>query len=151
MAVYELLVKLYAFALKRLQDKVVNGPERVFRERTGAQAVLVAHHDELEVEMSRYEREVADHAVHKFQLLKSVDLLVGRFFYQRAVTIDEEHTLLLVCDVIHSCQSFLFSVLFYAIIFEHPLIALALQSLASCPLSEVACRVFSLVSTVPQA
>ena len=37
------------------------------------------------------------------------------------------------------------------IIFEHPLIALALQSLASCPLSEVACRVFSLVSTVPQA
>ena len=45
--------------------------------------------------MARYEREVANHAVHKFQLLKSVDLLVGRFFYQRAVTIDEEHTLLL--------------------------------------------------------
>ena len=95
MAVYELLVKLYAFALKRLQDKVVNGPERVFRERTGAQAVLVAHHDELEVEMACYEREVADHAVHKFQLLKSVNLLVGRFLYQRAVTVDEEHTLLL--------------------------------------------------------
>ena len=89
MAVYELLVKLYAFALERLQDKVVNGPERVFRERTGA------HHDELEVEMACYEREVADHAVHKFQLLKSVNLLVGRFLYQRAVTVDEEHTLLL--------------------------------------------------------
>lgn len=95
MAVDELVVEMDALSLQCLEYKVVNRPEGVLGEGGGAQPILIAHHHELEIEMGGYESEIAEHAVPKLQLRKGVDLLVLRLFYERAVTIDKEYSLLL--------------------------------------------------------
>jgi hypothetical protein len=78
-----------AFALERLQDKFVDWPEGVFWKRLCTQTVLIAHHDELEIGMLADEVQIAEHALGELQFLKGINLLVGRLFYQRTVTIDK--------------------------------------------------------------
>ena len=93
-AVNELLVERDAFALQRLEDKVMDGPERVLGERVSAQSVLVAHHDEAEVQLLADKRQVTEHALSELEFLERVDLLVGRLLYESTVAVNEEYALL---------------------------------------------------------
>jgi hypothetical protein len=81
------LVKGDTFSSKCLKDEIVDRPEGVFRERIGAQSVLVAHHDKLEIELLTDETEVAKHAIDKLQFLKAVNLFVGRLLNESAITV----------------------------------------------------------------
>ena len=87
MGVDENLVEGDAFALQRLEDEVVDGPEGVFLEVIGAQTILVAHHHKLEIQLLADEGEVTDGTFRELQLLEAVDLLVGRFLDNRTVTV----------------------------------------------------------------
>ena len=75
----------------------MDGPEGVLRERRGAQTVLVAHHDEAEVELLADEGQVAEHAGCELQFLEGVNLLVGGLLNERAVAVDKEYALLFHC------------------------------------------------------
>ena len=89
MPVNQYFVENYSFAFKGLDDEVLHRPERVFGERVGAQPILIAYHDEAEVEVLGYESQVCYCTLDKFQLVKRVYLFVGRFFYECAVAVDE--------------------------------------------------------------
>jgi hypothetical protein len=65
-------------------------PEGFLGKGLCAQSVLIAHHHKLEVESLTDKDEVADGALYKFQFLKRVYLLVGRFLDNRSVTIDKQ-------------------------------------------------------------
>ena len=47
-AVDQDVVEMYAFALERLDNQVLNGPERLLGKRFGAEAVLIRGHDQFE-------------------------------------------------------------------------------------------------------
>ena len=85
------VVERDTFAFERVENEVLDGPERVFRESVGAQAVLVADHHEFVVGMLSQENEVADSTGYEFQFFKSVDLFVGRFLNDGAVAVNEEY------------------------------------------------------------
>ena len=90
MAVNQLVGKGDAFAFQSLQDEVVDGPEVVLWEGSRAQSVLVAHHDELEVEMLGDESEVAEHPFRELQFAERVDLLILGLLYESAIAVDEK-------------------------------------------------------------
>ena len=89
MAVDELLVEGDALVLECLQDEVMYGPERLFRERWRAESVLVAHHDEAEVGVPVYETQVLEHPLGEPQFLEGVYLFVGRLSDEGAVAVYE--------------------------------------------------------------
>ena len=89
-AVDVLAVEGDALALECLQDEVMYGPEGVFGKRVGAKSVLVADHDELEVEVFADKPQVFEHAARELQFLKRVYLLVGRFLDKGSVAVDEK-------------------------------------------------------------
>ena len=91
MVVNEDVVELDAFALERLKDEVVGGPERVLRERTGAQSVLIADHHKAEVGFFTKECQPAEDTRLELDFLERVNLLVVRLFYERAVTVNKEY------------------------------------------------------------
>ena len=89
MSVYELLCKRDALALKRLQHQLMHGPEGVLGKSIGAQSVLIGHHHEFVVGLPTNHSQITKHALLETQLLESVYLFVGGFFYQRPVAINE--------------------------------------------------------------
>ena len=86
-------VKLHAFALQRIENEVLYGPEGVFRKGFGAQSVLIAHHDKLIVSMLAQESEAADSLGYKLQFLEGINLFVLGFTNQGAVTVYKENLL----------------------------------------------------------
>ena len=97
MAVDLYIIESHALVLKSLQYEVVYRPEGRLRETLCAQAILVAHHNEAEVEMLANETKVAKHTLGKSQFLEAVNLLVFRFADKGAITIDEKNALLVHC------------------------------------------------------
>ena len=62
-------------------------PKRVFGERFSAEAVLIGHHYELEIEIFAYESKITEYAFYEYELLKSVYLFVFRLLDKCAVTV----------------------------------------------------------------
>ena len=69
-------------------------PEGFFGERRRAQPILIAHHNEAEVEMLAYETEVLEYTFHERQLLERVYLLIFRLFDQCAIAVYDQSFLL---------------------------------------------------------
>jgi hypothetical protein len=89
MVVYQDIVKLYPLTLESLEDKVLNRPEGVFRERLCAESILITYHNEFEIQILAYEGKVTEHSFYEFQFLETVNLLVSRFFYQSTISVYE--------------------------------------------------------------
>ena len=97
MAVDHYIIESHALVLKCLQYEVVYRPKGWLWETLCAQAVLVAHHNEAEVEMLANETKVAKHTFGKSQFLEAVYLLVFWFADKGAITVDEKNALLVHC------------------------------------------------------
>ena len=82
-----------AFAPKRVEDEIVYRPEGLLWEGGCAQTVLIAHHNQLEVQVLADEAKVAEHTFDKLQFVEGIYLLVGRLFDEGAVAIDEKESL----------------------------------------------------------
>ena len=93
MSVYMLSGKGNALATEGLQDKVVYRPERIFGKGIGAKPILIAHHDQLEVQMLLYETQVGKHTRNEPQFGKGVNLLVLGFLYQRSISVNKQYFL----------------------------------------------------------
>ena len=87
----ENVVERYAFALQRIEDEVMHGPEGILGECVGTQSVLIADHHELVVGMLSQEYQVTYGARHEFQFLEGVYLFVSRFLDDGAVAVNEEN------------------------------------------------------------
>ena len=66
MPVNELVVERDAFACKSLKDEIMDRQEVFFGESRCAQSVLIAHHDELEVEFLTDESQITEDSRHEF-------------------------------------------------------------------------------------
>ena len=93
MAVDEYLVELNTLTFQRLENEIMHRPERFFGKGLCAQPVLVAHHHEAEVCFLYDKTQVFEHVFHKYELLKSVNLLVGRLFDECAIAVYKEYLL----------------------------------------------------------
>src|SRR5687768_12727547 len=65
--------------------------EARLRETGGAQAVLIADHQQGIAGLLQFQQ-CRDHVRHQAQLLQAVDLVVGWLFDERTVAIDEQYT-----------------------------------------------------------
>ena len=90
MAVDKHIVEVYALTMKGFENKVMNWPEGVLRERGCAKSVLITNHNKLEILFLTDEWEVGYSSLNKLQFLERVYLLISRFLYDRTVTIYEK-------------------------------------------------------------
>ena len=97
MAVDLYIIESHTLVLKCLQNEVVYRPKGWLRKTLCAQAVLVAHHNEAEVEILANETKVAKHTLGKSQFLEAVYLFVFRFADKCAIAVDEKNALLVQC------------------------------------------------------
>ena len=88
-AVDELFIECYSLAFESLQYEIMYGPKRFFGERSGSEAVLIAHHDKFEVEILADESKIAENSLREFQLPEFVNLFVCRLFDESSVSVDE--------------------------------------------------------------
>ena len=87
MTVNKNIVELYTLTLQCLQYKIMNRPERLFRERVCTETILIADHHKLEIEILADEREITEHSFNKHKFLKCINLLISRLFDYCAVSI----------------------------------------------------------------
>ena len=90
MSVDELFTEMDTLRGQSLEHQVMDGPERILRERIGTQSVLVGHHDQFEVGLLGNHTQIAEDAFLELQLTESVHLLIRRFLNQCAVAIDKQ-------------------------------------------------------------
>ena len=77
--------------MKDLHDKVIDFVEAVKRIGWCTQTILIAHNDEVIVELLTYERKVLDNARQELYLVETIDLFGDRRLYDEcAVTIDKQ-------------------------------------------------------------
>ena len=102
-AVDQDVVEMYAFALERLDNQVLNGPERLLGKRFGAEAVLIRGHDQFEAER-RDAAHRADGLRDELELAERVELVIdGRLHDQRTVAVYEK-------DAFHAVSFFSVSI-----------------------------------------
>ena len=87
-SVYEDIVEYDTFSAQRIEQQVLAGIKRLFREGGRAEAVLVAHHHQFESQPAQGFHP-GDGAGDEGEFLERVDLLVGGFGQQGAVPVDK--------------------------------------------------------------
>ena len=84
------LVEGHPFVLETFQNQLVHRPEGLFRKRRRTQTVLVGDHDKVEIQVLADKVQVAEYLGIKLQFLKTVQLIVNRWFDdQSTVAVDE--------------------------------------------------------------
>ena len=79
-----------AFIAKCLFNEVLDFIKCDLRIGRGAKAILIGYDDEVKVGFVLYQSEAGEDMGHKFELLKTIYLLIGRFTHESAVAIDKE-------------------------------------------------------------
>jgi hypothetical protein len=74
---------------KSLQHEILREIKRFFGKAVGAEAVLVCNHRQLKIRFARELCQVRDHTRKKTHFLEPIDLKIGWFTDDRAVTVDE--------------------------------------------------------------
>ena len=88
-AVQEYFIEYHTFILKGFKNEIMNGPEGLFREGIGSQAILIGNHDQFIIQLLGYFSQIGKRLWIENHFFKGIYLLVYRFLNNGTVPIDK--------------------------------------------------------------